>query len=149
MGVLKDFNTSTVSHSKAVSGVSKFSIVQPGMAYRGTCRTRGCEGHGHSVICNRGHGNHLINDDIVNDIPKCPCCQAVFTVEDVLLFMCNAKVTVHTQTEEVSSLMARGDDIVVLGQRTKNEALFSNQRLVTIDTTGVGRGGGGGGCSIM
>jgi hypothetical protein len=146
MGVLKDFNTSTVSHSKAVSGASSYSMVQPGMSYRGVCRTRGCEGSSHSVICNRGHGNHLINDDIMNDVPKCPCCRVVFSVDDVLLFMCNAKVTVHTQTEEVTSLIARGDDIVVLGQRTKNEALFSSQRLVTIDATSAG---GSSGCSIM
>lgn len=136
MGVLKDFNTSKVSHSKAVDGVSKYSVVQPGMAYRGSCRSRGCPGNGHLVICNRGLGNHLINDDIVSEIPKCPCCKAVFVVEDVLLFQCKATVRVHAQTEEISSLVARGDDIVVIGQRTKDEALFSNQRLVTIEATG-------------
>ena len=144
MGVLKDFNTSKVSHTKAVDGKNKFSMIQPGVAYRGTCLTRGCEAYQKSTVCNRGMGNHLVNDDIVSDVPRCPSCSATFVVQDILLFQCRATITVHDQTEERTQMIARDDDVVLIGQRTTQQDFFSSQRLVTVEAIGHQKG-----CTVM
>lgn len=155
MGVLKNFDTSVVKHDKVVTaGQERYNIVAPGMSYGGLCTTSGCEGHRKRVISNRGCGSFLVNDDIVNDVPKCPCCKCTIVVEVILLFRAKATVKVvngsNSEQDDVTNLLARGDDVVLIGDRKEeaahgktgsNRSVFNSQRLVTIDVKGLGSDG--------
>lgn len=133
MGVLKDFDTSVVEHDKAVTDVTtRYNIIREGLSYSGCCTTSSCEGYRKNVICCRGFGNHLVNDDIVCGVPVCPCCKKDFVVETIMLYRCQATITVHGQQEESSAMLARGNDIVKLGQRNAKDGVLQSQRLVTV-----------------
>ena len=94
MGLLKDFDCNTVKHDKAVEGREKHRIIEPGLSYYGVCKNKACEAHDKTVVCNRGFGCHLVNDDIASGVVVCPCCRQPFTMQHVSLFECKATVTV-------------------------------------------------------
>lgn len=140
MGVLKDFNTTTVQREQAVDDTTtRYNIIRPGVSYSGFCTRQGCEGYRKQVICNRGIGSHLVNDDIMNNVPSCPCCRSEITIECINVFRCKAVVTVHDQVEEKCHLVATGNEIVKLGQRSADHVVFSTNRLVTVDASELDR----------
>lgn len=141
MGVLKNFDASVVKHDKvSKAGATKYNVIVPGLSYGGTCTTQGCDGFRKQVVCNRKFGSHLVNDDIINEVPKCPCCMSSIAVDVVMLFEAKATLTVvqgrADGTDDAASLIARGDDVVMIGERkesTGTRNVFNANRLVTVD----------------
>jgi hypothetical protein len=147
MGILKDFDCSRVAREKTVEGTSDYNLVRPGMAYDGVCRKAGCRANGHMVVCNRGTGNHLVNDDITMNRIVCPICSMPFEMREIILYQCRADVTVHAREEQTSTLVAQGDEIVKIGSRVG--APIFESCLVTINTSALGITKSGKGCVVM
>lgn len=131
MGILKDFDCSTIQKDQAVDGVHKYNIIEPGLSYCGCCRNKSCEAFRKLVVCNRGAGTHVVNDDLVSGIVKCPLCQSAVEMDYVALYRCSATVTVLSQNEETMVLRARGSEIVKLGKRVGGPVFES--ALLTVD----------------
>ena len=145
MGVLKDFDCTVIRKDQAVEvGSEKYNIINPGLSYLGICRERGCEALGRSVVCNRGHGSHLVNEDIMMENVKCPCCRKPFVMETIALFCCTATVVAHHQQEETTAVEAKGMEIVKFGAKN-SQKLNLQGVLVTVTTKAHGTGSG---CSI-
>ena len=134
MGVLKDFDCTKIRRDQAVEvGNEKHNIIRPGLSYLGICRQHGCPALGCSVVCNRGHGDHLVNDDIMTEVVKCPLCQKPFVLETIALFQCTGAITAHHQQEESTAVEAKGMEIVKFGAR--NSAKFNVQGvLISVKT---------------
>ena len=131
MGVLKDFDCSKVKRDQAVEGDSEFTLIRPGMSYCGFCPNRQCRVGNTNVVLNRGPGNHLVNDDIVSGVIRCPACHSPFELQYIALFQCSATVTAHLAQEEKSTFKAEGNEIVKLGARA-GAPVFQNG-LLTVD----------------
>ena len=129
MGVLKDFDCKTVKKSQVVEGKHKWALINSGLSYCGFCKNNRCEAFNHNVVCNRGHGDHLVNDDLMTGAVRCPACNTQFQLEYVALFNCKATATLHTQQEEVTEYEAKGDEIVKLGTRAGNAPVFEGALL--------------------
>lgn len=129
MGVLKDFDCKAVKKDRAVEGNHPWSLIQPGLAYCGLCRTNNCPAFKHVVVANRGRGDHLVNDDIISGAVRCPSCATPFQLEFIALYQCKAVVTLHAQVEETASYEASGDDLIKLGTRAGQGPVFEGALL--------------------
>jgi hypothetical protein len=131
MGVLKNFDTSTVRRELATTGDTDYNVVTPGLSYCGYCAHPHCRARTHLVVVNRGIGDHLVNDDIMSEVIKCPVCAKAVALEHISLYQCKATVTIHSHAEETSNFEATGSEIVKLGvqkevvQQQLAEALMS------------------------
>lgn len=135
MGVLKDFDCSNIQHETAGRDPSSYNVIRAGMSYSGYCRNPNCkDGFQKMVVCNRGHGHHLINDDILNDVIKCPCCSKKVNLDHISLFRCKAKMIVHSTEDEEQKFEATGDQIVKIGSKV-GEAAFENYLMSIIVET--------------
>lgn len=142
MGALKDLDLSRVNKEKTVAGSSPYNTIRPGMAYAGICKTPSCIGSGQLVLNNRGHGSHLVNDDLMMGAVRCPCCNAPFELEFIALFECTAVITHHRAQEEHQTLIAKGDDLIKLGCKANAFTAVENG-LLTIESKSNDK------CSIM
>ncbi|KAJ9443714.1 hypothetical protein DIPPA_15547 [Diplonema papillatum] len=132
MGVLKDFDCNTVKNEKTVVATDNdFRIVRSGLSYSGVCKNDQCTAKGQGVVCNRGHGTFVVNDDIMSGLVKCPKCGHDFEMQAVNLYQCDAVVKVLDHTEEVQTYKPRHDDIVKLGSR--KTLTIQPQALLCID----------------
>ena len=135
MGLLKDFDCSNVQHDMAGHDPSSHNVIRTGMSYSGYCRNPTCkEGFQKMVVCNRGVGHHLINDDIMNEVIKCPCCSKKITLDHISLFRCKAKMLVHSSEEEEQTFHATGDEIIKIGSKV-GDAVFENYLMSIIVET--------------
>ena len=131
MGVLKDFDCSKVAKEQATLGEGDYNIIKPGMSYCGFCTKHDCRAFRKNVVVNRGKGNHLVNDDIISGLLKCPACATAFELSYVALYQCKATVTVHLQQEEKSEFVAEKSEIVKLGSKVGANVFEGG--LLTID----------------
>jgi hypothetical protein len=129
MGVLKDFDCSKVSKDQAIEGKDDFCTIQRGLSYCGHCPNSKCRAFRKLVVLNRGPGHHLVNDDIVSGIVRCPACQSPFEMKFLGLYQCKAVVTVHLREEQKTTFEAKGSEIVKLGCRNEGSAMFENGLL--------------------
>jgi hypothetical protein len=86
------------------------------------------------VVANRGHGSHLVNDDVAAGNITCPICATVFPMEHICIYQCDAKMTTHDHQEETHQFFARGREIVKIGSR---DAAMPDGVVVTIETKDV------------
>lgn len=131
MGVLKDFDCSKVNRDTTVEGTTAWRIIRPGLAYCGYCRNRTCPAGNQNVVCNRGPGIHVVNDDLVSGVVKCPSCSSPVEMEYISIFQCTAVVTILSQEEQRTELKATGEEIVKIGRRA-GLPMFDNS-LMTIE----------------
>eukprot|EP00755_Sulcionema_specki_P025758 Sspe_Gene.84031::Locus_55162_Transcript_1_1_Confidence_1.000_Length_616::g.84031::m.84031 len=137
MGVLKDFDCSKVQHSKTVEGTTDYNIINPGVSYSGFCGNDKCVAYKKGVVCNRGYGSHLVNDDIMSGQVKCPKCSMEFPMRHVCLYRCKATVTILDHEEQQESYVVKGDDIVKLG--SKKDEKINPHALMSIEATSTSR----------
>ena len=136
MGVLKNFDCSTLQRDQAImDGATPYNVIHDGLSYGGHCLNKACVAFHKSVICNRGAGCHLINDDIVMGVVQCPCCRQPFDMENINLFRCTATVTIHSQQEETSEFHASGMEIVKIGKKLNHDAFQSFLMTVNVKQT--------------
>ena len=134
MGVLKDFDFSTVRKEEALPDGQPHNTIRPGLAYMGTCKHRTCAVFNKHVVNNRGFCTALINEDVISGTIQCPICRGPFELETAAIFQCDATITVHSHNEETTKLTANGGEIVKFG--IKNSTVFHlNGLLVTVKTT--------------
>lgn len=123
MGLLKDFDCSNVKREQATAGNEAYNVIRPGMSYVGICRNPNCkEAFQKTVVCNKGGGQHLVNDDLVNNVITCPMCKQPILFQHISLFRCKADVIVHSHNEEVTPFEAKGDEIIKIGKKVGGEA---------------------------
>jgi hypothetical protein len=94
MGVLKDFDASSVRREKAVVGNDRHNLVRPGLNYMGICRNPSCTANGKSVVHCRGAGT--------------------FELETLVLHRCKAKATILRHVEESAEYTAAGADELLM-----------------------------------
>jgi uncharacterized protein (UPF0212 family) len=132
MGVLKDFDCSKVDKEQAVDGGDcDYNIIKPGMSYCGFCTKNVCRAFRKNIVVNRGKGNHLVNDDVMSGVLKCPACATPFELKYVALYQCKATMTVHLQQEETTAFVAEKNEIVKLGSKVGANVFEGG--LLTID----------------
>lgn len=131
--MLKSFDCSVVERTKAVAGTNDHCLIQPGMSYSGVCRQPGCSVRNQLVVCNRGGGHHLVNDDIITERLKCPLCRKSFDLQHIMLFACDATVVVHSTPEERTQFSAKGDDVVKIGVPVGTRLSENGGYLLSVD----------------
>ena len=152
MGVLKGFDASSVKREKAVVGNDRHNIVRPGLNYMGVCRNTSCQAVGKAVVCHRGAGTFLVNDDVMSQVNVCPLCRKHFELETLVLNQCRATATVLRHNEERAQYEARGSDELLLIAATKSStgvtALpLQSDALLTMKIDLIKRDGGN--CTVM
>uniref|UniRef100_A0A7S4C774 Uncharacterized protein n=1 Tax=Eutreptiella gymnastica TaxID=73025 RepID=A0A7S4C774_9EUGL len=138
----KGISLDHVHRGEAHEGDTDWTIVRPGLNYVGFCKNQSCPVKNHSVVCNRGHGSHLVNDDVTNDVPKCPKCSTAFALSEICLYQCRAKVVVHGHDSTTDRYEAKGSETIMLGSggqpKGAKEVRRSGECLVEITTKAVG-----------
>eukprot|EP01063_Lacrimia_lanifica_P000865 TRINITY_DN10421_c1_g2_i1.p1 TRINITY_DN10421_c1_g2~~TRINITY_DN10421_c1_g2_i1.p1 ORF type:complete len:145 (+),score=54.33 TRINITY_DN10421_c1_g2_i1:164-598(+) len=134
MGVLKDFDCSTVKNTTTVQSGNVHATVSSGVAYTGRCNNKSCAAYKQTVVCNRGLGSFTVNDDIAMGLVKCPACGACFDMHHVCLYRCKARVTVLDHQEEVTEYAPTGDEVVQIGSKTPGQLTLNPKALLQIDT---------------
>eukprot|EP00992_Anisonema_acinus_P011287 TRINITY_DN7290_c0_g1_i1.p1 TRINITY_DN7290_c0_g1~~TRINITY_DN7290_c0_g1_i1.p1 ORF type:complete len:149 (-),score=16.84 TRINITY_DN7290_c0_g1_i1:31-477(-) len=116
----KGLNLDSVSRQGTRRATSDHNIVKAGLNYTGHCENTSCSVRGESVVFNRGIGCYLVNDDIMNDVPRCPKCSNVFSVRRLSLFRCRAKVVIHDHQSSEDLYEVTGDEVLQLGSHGQN-----------------------------
>ena len=137
MGVLKDFDCSTINYTKTVESSNPNCVIKSGMSYSGFCKSKDCASFNKSIVFNRGLGSFLVNEDIMGDIIKCPGCNSSFDMQSVNLYQCKAVVTVLDHNEEVEKYNPKGEEIVRIG--SKKGMKMSASALLQVETTQPGQ----------
>lgn len=133
MGLLKQFDTSVRRRDTVVEGNTPYNIIQPGLSYSGVCRNPKCSpAKGKTVICNRGFGNFLVNDDISLNTIICPMCSSPFELESIGLFQCRAECIIHAHQEQRELFVAKGLEIVKIGKKADSKAFALPDALMTL-----------------
>eukprot|EP01060_Flectonema_neradi_P029326 TRINITY_DN4027_c0_g1_i4.p1 TRINITY_DN4027_c0_g1~~TRINITY_DN4027_c0_g1_i4.p1 ORF type:complete len:143 (+),score=13.49 TRINITY_DN4027_c0_g1_i4:127-555(+) len=133
MGVLKDFDCTTVNHSQTVQSSNPNCVIRPGLSYSGFCKNKECASADKSVVMNRGIGSFLVNEDIMGDLIKCPGCGKAFDMTSVNLYRCKAVVTVLDHNEDVEKYHPKGEAIVKIG--SKKGTNLSASALLQVETS--------------
>eukprot|EP01065_Artemidia_motanka_P014699 TRINITY_DN1853_c4_g1_i1.p1 TRINITY_DN1853_c4_g1~~TRINITY_DN1853_c4_g1_i1.p1 ORF type:complete len:171 (+),score=57.63 TRINITY_DN1853_c4_g1_i1:77-514(+) len=140
MGVLKDFDVNKIERAQVVDAQTDYNVIREGCSYAGHCENAECAAHKKYVVCNRGFGNHLVNDDVMCGVPVCPRCRKPFNLRNVCLFRCQAKVTIHDHQEQVASYRVTGEEVMKLG--AKMDMKINPHALMSIEAKSLGRGKG-------
>eukprot|EP00760_Papus_ankaliazontas_P038428 PhM_4_TR9130/c0_g2_i2/m.7560 len=130
MGVLKNFDCATMSHTTVTNGAEDFKTILPGLSYLGMCTSEGCRARGQRVVCNRGMGDHLVNDDIVSGVILCPACRGPVEMQTIALFRTDGRFVLHDHSTSEETLRVHGDEVVMLGQQAAGGG--SSSLLLTI-----------------
>eukprot|EP01062_Namystynia_karyoxenos_P023058 TRINITY_DN18874_c3_g1_i3.p2 TRINITY_DN18874_c3_g1~~TRINITY_DN18874_c3_g1_i3.p2 ORF type:complete len:147 (+),score=59.71 TRINITY_DN18874_c3_g1_i3:171-611(+) len=141
MGVLKDFDVNKVERSTVVDAQTDYNIIRSGCSYAGFCGNASCPANKKYVVCNRGYGSFLVNDDVMSAVPKCPRCKSTFELRNVCLFQCRATVTIHDHQEQTATYKVQGEEVVKLG--SKMDLKINPHALMSIETKPLSAGGRG------
>eukprot|EP00754_Rhynchopus_humris_P038653 Rhum_TRINITY_DN21268_c0_g1::Rhum_TRINITY_DN21268_c0_g1_i1::g.173581::m.173581 len=135
MGVLKDVDCKQVSNSKTVMSGNEHAVVHSGVAYSGRCANKECKAYNGTVVCNRGRGCFVVNEDIMAGLVKCPACSLPFELVHVCLYQCKARVTIVDHDEQSQDYNPSGDNVVLLGGQ-QQKGLIKPNALLTVQTLG-------------
>jgi hypothetical protein len=156
MGVLKDFDASSVRREKAVVGNDRHNLVRAGLNYMGVCRNPSCVANGKSVVHCRGAGTFIVNDDLMSQIAACPMCRSPFELETLVLHRCKAKATILRHVEESAEYTAAGADelLMIAAKKTAKTTApvlpLLTDALLTMTVTVASSGPNGDNrCSVM
>lgn len=137
MGVLKDFDCARLERTTVTAARTEHNVIRPGLAYIGTCTsTTNCTARGQQVVCNKGHGSHLVNDDIITGTVRCPSCNAPFEMQKVAIYQAKAVFELHGHTSVRDEVTVVGEEVLLIGQRLKQAV--NNNLLMTVTTSAVG-----------
>uniref|UniRef100_A0A7S1J3Y5 Uncharacterized protein n=1 Tax=Eutreptiella gymnastica TaxID=73025 RepID=A0A7S1J3Y5_9EUGL len=127
----KGLNLNSVSRTEAIEGDTDYMIVEPGLNYLGFCKGEKCVASNKSVVCRRGHGSHMVNEDVTHDKVLCPKCHLPFEVAEIALYRCKAKVTIHDHQSTTDAYECKGKEVVKLGARGELKDGNSNAKKVS------------------
>ena len=133
MGVLKGVDCSKVKRVKTHESTGGPNVVRCGVSYKGRCASKDCSAVGGDVVCNRGKGCFVVNDDVMSEKVLCPACQRPFELVNICLYQCKAKVTIVGHDDQSEDYEASGDDVVLLGGPVAPKN-FQPGALVTVET---------------
>ena len=117
-------------------GDPRWLIVEPGLAYVGTCKNLSCPAK--TTVCNVNMGKHRPNEDYCYNQIRCPACQTPFQPECFQFQHCSAKVNFCFEGSAPDELRVSEDrrhKSRVLGKR--GQVAVYNLLVIEVDRPGT------------
>lgn len=138
MGLLKGVDCTKLQRSTALEAETDYNVIRVGVSYSGFCNTSGCRAFRKSIVCNRGLGDHIVNDDMAMGIVTCPVCRARVELRAINIFDSNASISVqHDEGETVQFVTAKGDEIISITMQ--KDQTSTRSPLLVISATAIKR----------